>query len=122
MTDRELELKVATLRRLLWLGLGGLVLLLICFTLSSNNNGGRVVTTFTGWRRGGVVVGALALMPFVFYAVVLSIWHWKARYKGEHSNLWGGLLVVETSGWSKIVYLLRHVIPDAKGSGRYSRK
>lgn len=122
MTDRELELKVALLKRFLWLGLGGLVLLLICFTLSSFNDGERLVTIFTGWRRGGVAVGVLALIPFVIYAVLLSIWHWKARYKGEHSNLWGGILVVETSGWSKIVYLLRHVIPDAKGSGRYSRK
>ncbi len=49
-----------------------------------------------------------------------TIWHWKGRYIGEHSDLWGGLLLVETSGWMKLVYLFRHMLPDLRREGRYA--
>jgi hypothetical protein len=122
MTDRELELKVTLLQRLLWLALVGLMLVIVGVIADSAQSDGRVVMTLVSWHLMIMMLGAFALAPFILYAIVLSIWHWKARYKGKHSYLWGGILVMETSGWSKLVYLLRHVIPDAKGIGRYARK
>jgi hypothetical protein len=66
-----------------------------------------------------IVAGLLALAPAFFYLVVITMWHWKSRYRGNHSDLWGALLLLETSGWFKLVYLFRHIIPDAQRSGRY---
>jgi hypothetical protein len=65
------------------------------------------------------VTGALLFLPGFVYLYILTIWHWKDRYKGSHSDLWGALLLIETSGWSKLVYLFRHLLPDALESGRY---
>src|ERR1035441_3904808 len=65
------------------------------------------------------VMGLLLFLPAFVYFYVLTIWHWKDRYKGKHSDLWGALLLIETSGWFKLVYLFRHLLPDALGSGRY---
>jgi hypothetical protein len=45
--------------------------------------------------------------------------HWKDRYRGQHSYLWGTLILIETSGWLKLVYLFRHMVPDMLQSGRY---
>jgi hypothetical protein len=59
------------------------------------------------------------VLPSLIYTFVVIIWHWKERYRGKHSDLWGALIVIETSGWFKIVYLFRHLIPDMRQSGRY---
>jgi hypothetical protein len=74
------------------------------------------------WQHRPVLaaVGALPLVPLVAWLVVIPILHWKDRYVGGHSDLWGGLLVLETSGWSKIVYWFRHVNPDRRREGRYA--
>lgn len=66
------------------------------------------------------VIGALMIIPFLIHETIFPIWHWKRRYRGEHSDLWGALLIIETSGWFKIVYWFRHIIPDWRGSGRYA--
>ena len=63
----------------------------------------------------------LLMGPFLVYLVILIIWHWKARYRGTHSDLWGAFLVIETSGLTKLVYAFRHLIPDARQTGRYRR-
>ena len=76
-------------------------------------NAGVIQTIF-------IVTGCLAIVPGFFYLFVVTIWHWKARYRGNHSDLWGALLLIETSGWFKLVYLFRHIIPDARHSGRYA--
>ena len=76
-------------------------------------NAGVIQTIFS-------VTGGLAIVPGFFYLFVVTIWHWKARYRGNHSDLWGALLLIETSGWFKLVYLFRHIIPDARHSGRYA--
>ena len=68
-----------------------------------------------------IVLGVLMISPLLFYLVLVPIWHWKARYRGQHDLLWGALLVIETSGVFKIVYWLRHIIPDWRGTGRYAR-
>ena len=67
------------------------------------------------------ILGLLILTPCFVYAYVLTILHWKSRYRGEHSDLWGVLLLIETSGWFKLIYIFRHVRPDMQGRGRYSR-
>jgi hypothetical protein len=66
------------------------------------------------------VVGLVILSPCFVYGYVLTILHWKSRYRGEHSDLWGVLLLIEMSGWFKLVYLFRHMLPDMRGRGRYS--
>ena len=67
-----------------------------------------------------IVLAILCILPCFVYGYVLTILHWKARYKGNRSDLWGTLLLLETSGWFKIVYLFRHILPDLKGRGRYA--
>jgi len=61
----------------------------------------------------------MLIVPGCIYAYVLTIWHWKDRYRGGHSDLWGALILIETSGWMKLVYIFRHVLPDMNHSGRY---
>lgn len=68
-----------------------------------------------------IVFGIIAIIPGFVFSYVLTFLHWKERYIGSKSTLWGVLLAVETSGWFKIVYLFRHIIPDIRKSGRYSR-
>src|SRR5258707_1164032 len=65
------------------------------------------------------VLALLAILPCFIFGYVLTILHWKARYRGEHSDLWGVLLLVETSGWFKLIYFFRHMLPDMRGRGRY---
>ncbi len=67
-----------------------------------------------------IFIGILMLIPFFMHETVFTVWHWKRRYRGEHSDLWGAILVIETPGWFKIVYSSRHILPDWHGSGRYS--
>jgi hypothetical protein len=75
----------------------------------------------TGLVRDIAASTALFFMvPGVVYIYVIVILHWKARYRGRHSDLWGVLILVETSGWMKLVYIFRHIIPDMRHSGRYN--
>ena len=67
-----------------------------------------------------ITIGSLAVLPGMIYLLIVTMWHWKARYRGSHSDLWGALLLIEASGWFKLVYLFRHIIPDARQSGRYA--
>jgi len=62
----------------------------------------------------------LLFVPGAGYLLLVTIWHWKERYRGRHSDLWGGLILLETTGWFKLIYLFRHIIPDARGTGRYA--
>src|SRR5882724_7902152 len=50
------------------------------------------------------LAGFLLMVPFIIHLNVLAIWHWKSRYIGEHSKLWGAILIFETTGWFKLVY------------------
>jgi hypothetical protein len=65
------------------------------------------------------VAAVLLILPAFVYTYVIVIWHWKDRYRGKHSDLWGALILIETSGWMKIVYIFRHIVPDMCHSGRY---
>jgi hypothetical protein len=65
------------------------------------------------------VAAAMLIIPGFVYVYVIVIWHWKDRYRGEHSDLWGALILIETSGWMKLVYIFRHIVPDMYQTGRY---
>ena len=111
MSDARFFARISMLKRLGWLSLGGIAL--ICIALGADAAHPNKIVA---------VVGALAVAPVVVYLIIFTIWHWKSRYRGSHSDLWGALLLVETSGWFKLIYLFRHIIPDAKGTGRYVRQ
>ena len=62
------------------------------------------------------VAAVMFILPGFVYAYVVVIWHWKDRYRGRHSDLWGVLILIETSGWMKLVYIFRHIVPDMRHS------
>lgn len=62
----------------------------------------------------------LPLIPLIFMLCFIPILHWKDRYIGSKSNLWGFFLVFETSGWSKIFYWFMHILPDKNKTGAYA--
>jgi hypothetical protein len=90
-----------------WLALPGAVLIIVALLTS------ELIQKWTA------VFGVLLILPALIYTFVVIMWHWKDRYRGKHSDLWGALILVETSGWMKIVYLFRHLIPDMRHTGRY---
>lgn len=67
-----------------------------------------------------VAWGGILIVPLIFWLLIVPLLHWKDRYIGTKSTLWGALLLLETSGWFKIAYWFRHIIPDWKKSGRYA--
>lgn len=75
---------------------------------------------FDGLLGGALfVLGFLMCVPLVFWLILLPVLHWRERYKGTHPNIWGAFLVLETSGWTKIIYWFVHVLPDWKQRGIY---
>jgi hypothetical protein len=67
------------------------------------------------------LLGAIAVVPFLFWLGFIPVLHWRERYVGTRIAVWGAFLVFETSGWSKLVYWFRHVLPlDYRKQGRYS--
>ncbi|MBB6092911.1 ABC-type transport system involved in cytochrome bd biosynthesis fused ATPase/permease subunit [Povalibacter uvarum] len=103
--DKWFEAKWRYLRRFGPLAIAGLVVAVIGFAISAQ------------WL---VAIGFLLTVPWFLWVVLIPIYHWKDRYIGERTTLWGALLVIETSGWMKIVYWFRHVLPDRKRAGRYA--
>jgi hypothetical protein len=106
-------------RWLLWLfypAIGGVVLIVFDYfgikaTGSNETKDPALVGLF--------FAGFLLIFPVAIYGSIVTIWHWKSRYRGKHSDLWGALLLIEVSGWFKLIYLLRHILPDAMSKGRY---
>lgn len=66
------------------------------------------------------MIGGLLLVPLIFWLAFIPILHWKERYIGGTSSVWGAFLVFETSSWSKLFYWFVHVLPDWKRSGQYA--
>jgi hypothetical protein len=91
-----------------WLALGGVFLGLIA------------VLTSDPVRKWTAIFAILLCLPALLYTYVIILWHWKDRYRGKHSDLWGALILLETSGWFKIVYVFRHLVPDMRHIGRYA--
>ncbi|HET7024697.1 MAG TPA: hypothetical protein VFI39_05790 [Gemmatimonadales bacterium] len=110
MSDDWFARRFAPLENAAWIGTGGVVLVGIGLFWSDND----VATTC--W-----VIGILGLLPLMFHLFMIPVWHWRERYRGAHPDLWGALLVIETSSWSKLIYWFRHVLPDWRGRGRYRR-
>lgn len=109
MRDEWLERKFSSLELLFWFGVAGAVVL--CLAL----------VVFSGAAQVAAVFSAVVLIvPLIADLVLITIWHWKHRYRGSHSDLWGALLLIETSGWFKVVYWFRHILPDWRGKGRYA--
>jgi len=101
------EKRFERIRLMGWLALAGLA---FAFT---------AVLTSEFVRTFCIVAAFLLILPEFIYAYVIVILHWKDRYRGKHTDLWGVLILIETSGWMKIVYIFRHVIPDMHHTGRY---
>lgn len=65
-------------------------------------------------------LGGLSWIPLMFWVAFIPILHWKERYAGHNSTMWGAFLVFEASSWSKLFYWFVHVLPDWRRSGRYA--
>lgn len=98
------ESKFRLLKKFFYLGLAGVVGLIVCLSTGLENF---------------VVIPIFMLVPLIFWLAFIPVLHWKDRYKGSHTNVWGCFLVFETSGWSKILYWFMHVLPDRNRSGQY---
>ena len=94
--------------------IAGFGVLLLIFSLAHGPEDGLGQTL--------MIFSALAILPAFLLTYCMTILHWKHRYVGKKSTLWGILLLLETSGWFKIVYLFRHILPDIRGTGRYRRE
>jgi hypothetical protein len=92
-----------------WMALVGLFFAVIAFTAGE----GSIAI-------GAFIAAVLFFFPFILHATLLTLWHWKSRYRGKHSMLWGALLIFEASGWFKLIYLFRHVFADRNSRGRYA--
>ena len=112
MRDPWLSEKITMTKKFGWAGLGGLALIIIGLPLPNDWLLLRLLLFFSA---------VVLFIPFVVYINILTIWHWKRRYRGEKSDLWGAILLLETSGWFKIIYWFRHILPDWRGSGRYNQ-
>ena len=110
MRDAWLEQRIAMTKKYGLAALVGLVLFLVGFSPKK-----------TDYMIPLILIGVLMMVPFFIHETIFTVWHWKRRYRGEHSDLWGAILVLETSGWFKIVYWFRHILPDWRGTGRYRR-
>lgn len=108
-----MDIWYARFQRTLWLGSIALISVLMLFPM--------ILLADDGPEPALIFLAFLLAAPGVIYLNLVTIWHWKARYRGKHSDLWGALILIETSGWFKIVYLFRHIMPDARGTGRYVR-
>ena len=102
--------KFKILVRLVKLAILGIPLLLLALILNN----------LPPWAQLCLISGVVLVLPCFVWAYVLTILHWKARYRGRHSDLWGAVLLLETSGLFKLVYVFRHMLPDMRNRGRYS--
>lgn len=110
-------------KRVRWIGYlaipasGGIVLLIFDFI--------GVVRAGGSTTEAGLVtlflVGFLLAAPEMIWLNLVPFMHWAKRYRGHHSTLWLCFLVFEVSGWFKLIYLFRHILPDWRGRGRYRR-
>ena len=64
-------------------------------------------------------ISVLLVAPLIFWLAFIPVLHWKDRYRGDKSAVWGAFLVFETSSWSKLVYWFVHVLPDWRKSKQY---
>ncbi len=104
--------KFETLKRLGKIALYGLGLGAIAWAIS-HFHGPELIAVFCG------AFAAILIAPVVLFFFIMPILHWKARYRGGHSDWWGVLLLLQFSGWTPLIYFFRHILPDMRRSGRY---
>ena len=75
---------------------------------------------YSHWQTICVLLSIITVSPCLLYGYVLTILHWKARYRGTHSDFWGIVLVLEVSSWFKVIYFFRHLLPDMRQRGKYA--
>src|SRR6267143_6852131 len=90
MPDAWLEERIAMTKKFGLAALAGAAAVAIALTLKENSKMFPLI-----------LIGAMMIVPFFMHETIFTIWHWKRRYRGEHSDLWGAILVIETSGWFK---------------------
>ncbi|MFY9855348.1 MAG: hypothetical protein WAK26_15865, partial [Terracidiphilus sp.] len=88
MIDRW-EKRFERIRLFGWLALAGLPFLIAIYFASDY------------FQIFCAVAAFVLILPAFIYIYVIVIWHWKNRYRGEHSDLWGAIILIETSGWMK---------------------
>ncbi|MGH9634208.1 MAG: hypothetical protein ACRD72_05170 [Candidatus Angelobacter sp.] len=105
------EVKFEWLVRLAWLIVPGVAIFFFA-----------LLTPSTDWVYALIAfAGVLLMVPCFIHLQLVAVWHWKARYIGDHSKLWGALFILETTGWFKLIYFFRHILPDRRNRGRYLR-
>ena len=103
------EVRFEWLVRLAWMMVPGIALFFFALRTPS-----------TDWVYAMVAfAGVLLMLPCFIHLQFLAVWHWKARYIGNHSKLWGVLFILEATGWFKLIYFFRHILPDRRNRGRY---
>ncbi len=90
-----------------------------CFAVPAAVGAVLIAVGFAAQWHAMRICGALLLVPFVVWLALVPVLHWKERYIGGNSNLWGAFLVLETSSASKLLYWFVHVLPDWRRSGQY---
>ena len=108
MSKHPMERKFQILKTLFKPAIPGIILLIISSPISSDIA-----------SKVCIISGLVLFIPFIIYLYVLVILHWKYRYRGNHSDLWGVLILIETSGFFKLIYMLRHILPDIFNKWRY---
>ncbi len=114
MRDAWLEQKMSMTKKLGWAAVIGVIFGVIPFSLHEHLSSLVALKMVLGFWA------FVLIFPFIIYLNIFTIWHWKRRYRGEKSELWGAVLLIEMSGWFKIVYWFRHILPDWRSSGRYA--
>lgn len=109
--EDKYKIRYQRIKILFWVLLVAIPLLIASRVLGSTTSTGSVLK----------VIAILFAVPFIIYVYCITILHWKDRYEGKHSDLWGILLLIETSGWFKIIYFFRHLLPDIQNKGRYEK-
>src|ERR1700739_4339777 len=91
------DVKFEWLIRFAWLIVPGVALFLFA-----------LLTPSTDWVYAMIAfAGVLLMLPCIIHVQLLALWHWKSRYIGDHSKLWGALFILETPGWFKLIYFFR---------------
>jgi hypothetical protein len=65
------------------------------------------------------LLGVITIAPLLFWLWYVPVMHWRERYRGKHPNIWGAFLVFESTGISRLLYWLVHVIPDQRKTKLY---
>lgn len=122
MADDWFKSKWKWLKRFGVAALAGVLLMIAGGILLSRLPQDDVTSPAAAGGQALLIAGILACVPLIFWLSFIPILHWKDRYRGTHSNIWGALMVFETSGWTRVVYWFVHVLTDANGRGVYAEK